>query len=496
VSIALAVVAHTNVGKTTLVRTLLKRDIGEVADRPHVTEDAERHALLETAQGDALYLWDTPGFGDSARLLKRLRTSGNPLGWMLTQVWDRFADRPFFCSQRAVAAVRDGADVVLYLVNAAEDPAAAAYVDAELEILRWVGKPVLLLLNQSGPPRPREAEAADEARWSRQLAQHVASRGVVTLDAFARCWVQEDRVWREVAALLDAGRRPEMQRLREAWRTRNLETFHAAMASLARHLAAIAGDRESVPEKIDPGALAQGIRNWWARRSGASSSADPVVARAMSALGARLEARLRANTDELIALHGLAGRAQESILERSEGHFDVALPADVAGTGIVGGVVSGALGGLAADLSAGGLTLGAGVVIGAILGALGAGSAARAYNMLQGQEDGSVRWGGDFLLARVRAAILRYLAVAHFGRGRGEWVEGEAPAHWRTLIDELVAARAERLREVFASAEGEASLAGRLQPELAELGRAALARLYPESLALFAGASAESSSLR
>jgi GTPase SAR1 family protein len=73
VSVSLSVAAHTNVGKTTLVRTLLKRDIGEVADRAHVTELAERHTLIDTPQGDVLYLWDTPGFGDSARLLKRLK---------------------------------------------------------------------------------------------------------------------------------------------------------------------------------------------------------------------------------------------------------------------------------------------------------------------------------------------------------------------------------------------------------------------------------------
>src|ERR1700694_3921488 len=87
-TINLSLVAHTNVGKTSLMRTLMRRDIGEVADRPHVTERAEGHALLETAGGDVLRLWDTPGFGDSVRLLKRLRMSGNPIGWLITQVWD------------------------------------------------------------------------------------------------------------------------------------------------------------------------------------------------------------------------------------------------------------------------------------------------------------------------------------------------------------------------------------------------------------------------
>ena len=40
--IALSLISHTNAGKTTLARTLLGRDIGEVRDAPHVTLDATR----------------------------------------------------------------------------------------------------------------------------------------------------------------------------------------------------------------------------------------------------------------------------------------------------------------------------------------------------------------------------------------------------------------------------------------------------------------------
>ena len=68
VHLALGLVSHTNAGKTTLARTLLRRDIGEIGDRAHVTEVAERHVLIESPEGDVLALWDTPGFGDSARL--------------------------------------------------------------------------------------------------------------------------------------------------------------------------------------------------------------------------------------------------------------------------------------------------------------------------------------------------------------------------------------------------------------------------------------------
>ena len=39
--INLSLVSHTNVGKTTLARTLLGRDIGEVGDRSHVTIEPE-----------------------------------------------------------------------------------------------------------------------------------------------------------------------------------------------------------------------------------------------------------------------------------------------------------------------------------------------------------------------------------------------------------------------------------------------------------------------
>jgi hypothetical protein len=126
--IALSLVSHTNAGKTTLARTLLREDVGEVRDAPHVTEFAEVRTMIATPGGERLLLWDTPGFGDSVRLAKRLRQSTQPLGWFLSQVWDRWRDRPFWASQQAMKNLRDEADVMLYLVNAAESPEAAGYV--------------------------------------------------------------------------------------------------------------------------------------------------------------------------------------------------------------------------------------------------------------------------------------------------------------------------------------------------------------------------------
>ena len=148
-TVDLSLISHTNAGKTTLARTLLGRDVGEVRDAPHVTAEATPYTLVDTAAGDALILWDTPGFGDSVRLAKRLRQQGNPIGWFLSEVWDRFRDRTFWLTQLAVRNVRDQADAVLYLVNAAEEPGDAGYLAPELAVLDWISKPVIVLLNQT-----------------------------------------------------------------------------------------------------------------------------------------------------------------------------------------------------------------------------------------------------------------------------------------------------------------------------------------------------------
>src|SRR3954471_798860 len=87
-TLSLSLVSHTNAGKTTLARTLLGRDVGEVRDAAHVTAEASRFVLVETPMGDRVELWDTPGFGDSARLARRLAQQGNPVGWFLGEVWD------------------------------------------------------------------------------------------------------------------------------------------------------------------------------------------------------------------------------------------------------------------------------------------------------------------------------------------------------------------------------------------------------------------------
>jgi len=165
---------------------------------------------------------------------------------------------------------------------------------------------------------------------------------------------------------------------------------------------------------------------------------------------------------------------------------DVALerPLDERKAAMVGGFVSGALTGLAADLAAGGLTFGAGLLAGGVAGALGGAGIARGFNLARGKTESIVRWSDEFMRALVPGAVLRYLAVAHYGRGRGAWSAGETPSFWR----EAVAAAVDRhgdLGRVFALRRSDdcntKAIARMLGPILAAMASDTLKTLYPDS---------------
>ena len=341
-SIALSLVAHTNVGKTTLARTLLGRDIGEVRDAPHVTEFAEVHTLLQSADGARLCLWDTPGFDDSERIAQRLQRFDNPVSAFLAQTWDRWRDRPFWASQQALRNVRDEADVMLYLVDASDAPEAAAYLASELALLGWIAKPVIVLLNQLGAPREAALEAAEVKRWREHLSRHVEVKAVLPLDAFARCWVQEFALLRAIEAALPAPRRAVMARLAEAWRAERLATFDAAMQALAQSLARLAGMHEVV---ADSGGFNSRLRQVGQALGIGRHELSP-TAQAQQALTAQMAAELQASTAQLIALHGLEGRAQGEILARLASHYETRLKLGEGRAAMWGGMVTGALGAL------------------------------------------------------------------------------------------------------------------------------------------------------
>jgi hypothetical protein len=477
-TVALSLISHTNAGKTALARTLLGRDVGDVRDAPHVTASAERHVMVETPQGDVLYLWDTPGFGDSARLLRRLAGLDHPIVRFLAMAWDRWGDRAFWSSQQAVRNVRDEADVVLYLVNASESPADAGYIAPELQILEWIGKPVIVLLNQTGPPRAATADATEIARWRDALAGRPCITNVLSLDAFARCWVQESVLLRDVAKALPEAKHAAFARLAAAWHVAREAQFDAAMAALAAPIARAACDSVPVPDAGLRGTLlglgkALGI---------AREHVDRTKRAAMRTLAERLDADIRAGTDRLIAIHDLGGRAASDVMARLAQDVTTDAPLDERKAAVIGGFVSGALTGLAADLASGGLTFGAGLLAGGVVGAVGAAGLARGFNLVRGKSASLVRWSDEFVATLVPAAILRYLAVAHYGRGRGDWSASEYPPFWRDAVKAAVEGRGHVASIVARRGVDDCDvdmLATALKTELAAIAQDVLHALYP-----------------
>src|SRR5690606_18092172 len=164
----LAVVGHTNVGKTSLLRTLL-RDVGfgEVSHRPSTTRHVEG-ARLSVAGQPLLELFDTPGLEDAIALLdylERLDRPGERLDGpaRLERFLQGAEARQRFEQEAKVVRQLLQSDAGLYVIDARE-PVLAKYRD-ELAVLADCGKPLLPVQNFVRDPRQREEE------WRTALAR-------------------------------------------------------------------------------------------------------------------------------------------------------------------------------------------------------------------------------------------------------------------------------------------------------------------------------------
>jgi hypothetical protein len=95
-----------------------------------------------------------------------------------------------------------------------------------------------------------------------------------------------------------------------------------------------------------------------------------------------------------------------------------------------------------------------------------------------------VQFAPPFLRTLMVSSILRYLAVAHFGRGRGNFVEGEAPPFWQAAVEEALQAHCpdtERFWQELRTNGEKADVAGadRLYRLLAAATADVFGRLYP-----------------
>ena len=203
----------------------------------------------------------------------------------------------------------------------------------------------------------------------------------------------------------------------------------------------------------------------------------------MASLVARLNTHSGITTRELLILHKLDPTDAHKINSRIRENFAVRAPIDKAQAGLLGAMISGAATGLSADLISGGLTLGTGALLGGVVGALTFAGAAWGFNSGTDRNEPTMQFTDAFLRTLVVAGVLRYLAVAHFGRGRGNFVESEAPAFWQDEVEQAVTRHEGALAELWKEVRREKSnelAAERVQPIITAITADVLARLYPD----------------
>ncbi len=438
-----SLISHTNVGKTTLARTLLRQEVGDVLDREHVTQQCEAYTMFEI-QEDCLVLWDTPGFGFiSPQLIEDLKATNSPIETFLAQTVSSRTESTLWSSQLAIKNIQETADIVLYLADAKSDPAWLPYLSIEMEILGWLDKPTILLLNQTGGPQSSEDETTERETWYNQLKGYSFIKTIISLDAFTRCWVQEGELFNTIGPLLPLEQQTVYERLKSAWKEENFRVFHSSILELAKHLTESIFDAMPVSDEslLDKLGLGNGDRK-------------KELKQAHQQMSERLAQRMIDMTNQLIHLHQLEGHSTQKAQSLTQNHLRIPEKVNESIWSAIGGAATGAAAGLVTDLLAGGLSFFGGAVLGAIGGGTGTYFLAKSYNLIQGNNN-VVRWTKNHFFEQVQLALLSYLAVAHYGRGRGEWKETNSSQHWQHTIQQVLGQYRDQFDQLWAQGDND-----------------------------------------
>ena len=352
--IQIAVVGHTNAGKTSLLRTLTRQaSFGEVADRPGTTRHVERIAL-QVEGGAPVVFFDTPGLEDSTALLDHLRSLSKDvtrLERVQAFLAGPEAQRSFEQEAKVLRKMLE-VDAALYVIDCRE-PVLPKF-RCEIEILASCARPVMPVLNFVRHPASREAQ------WQAVL-QDSGLHAQVRFDAVAPFVGSEQRLYQDLATLLP--------RQREA------------LAGVVRHLDREAAERRSAGCRL----IADLLVDLTALRRAVEPEAyaDPVQRqRLVAEFQADALARVRRCMDALLAVHGFRRGDAEMAAWRQDGQGagwldgrwqdDLFHPESLkrAGKRLGQGAAIGASLGLIADLAVAGISLGAGAVVGGAVGGM------------------------------------------------------------------------------------------------------------------------------
>lgn len=341
----IAVVGHTNTGKTSLMRTLIRdTGFGEVSDRPATTRHVEAAALLIDGK-PAATLFDTPGLEDSMGLAERLDALGRAGEEHWVDAIQRFlageeAAGRFEQEAKALRQLLD-CHLALYVIDA-RDRVLAKHRD-ELEILARCARPVVPVLNFVS-----SAEARSD-QWREHLTK-LGLHALVEFDTVVFNELGEQRLFEKMRSLLDS-HADTLDALIDDRRQLRRRQIRLAGAMLADLLIDVAALRLLVPEQ------------------------EAREATALEPLRSSVRQREQRCVNDLLDLF----RFRETDFEGediplSDGRWglDLFSPEALRRVGIRtgGGAVAGGLAGLAVDAATGGLSLGMAAALGATMGGL------------------------------------------------------------------------------------------------------------------------------
>ena len=196
----IAVVGHTNTGKTSLIRTMLRStEFGVIEDGAGTTRHVEQ-ATISAGNEAVLKLYDTPGLEDSRALfayIRKLQAKAKSLS--PTQILEQFiaqvtVNDPLEQEAKVIRQVLRS-DILLYIIDVRE-PFLEKY-RLELEILTQVSKPIIPVFNFiAGHDR-------ELAKWREHLAAfHM--HATLEFDTVAFTFEAEKRLYQKMQTLVES----------------------------------------------------------------------------------------------------------------------------------------------------------------------------------------------------------------------------------------------------------------------------------------------------
>lgn len=383
----LAVVGHTNTGKTSLIRTLTHDEtFGEVSDHPGVTRDVVGRALLIDGR-PAINLFDTPGLEDSIALLETLESirEGRRLDGpdLLDEFFRSDAAHGRFAQEAKALRQVVRSDAALYVVDA-RDAVHAKHRD-ELEALSMCGRPLVPVLNFTASPASRASE------WRDAMAR-VGLHAIADFDTVVLTLDSERELFEKMRTLLDA-HRETLDQLIEDRRRRRERLLDASARELADLL-------------VDVASLVLLATKDEQERAGEE-------------LKRLVRERERRCVRSLMELHRFSpDEYREAEMPDVEGRWGMDLfnPETQKRWGVRagGGAVAGALAGLTVDAALHGASLGLGAAVGAAIGAVtttGPLTGKRLINRMRGMRELRADSGVLRLLCARQTQLVRALLV-------------------------------------------------------------------------------------